>query len=103
MEVRVNRNGHSACLEISGKINESGAKILDNRYREMGGNADLKELVLDFKNVSEISRSGIGQLIIIYKEIAVSGGVVRIESASEEIHNLLTGLDFEKIMEISKK
>lgn len=102
MEIQVSRSDNQARFKISGEINESGAGVLNKYYQELEGRSSLKELVLNFKHVSYISSSGIGQLILFYKEMAMSGGAIRIEAASPEIHELLSDLDLGKIMEISK-
>lgn len=101
MQVTVNHEKDHACFVIKGDIDEQGADILDNRFRELDKKA-LRELVLDFKDVDYIGSSGIGQLILFYKELAITGIKLRIKNVASDIYDLLLEVDMHTVMTISK-
>ena len=101
MEIKVTHEDGRACFIISGDIDELGAETLERQFRELDKH-DVKELVVDLKNVAYIGSSAIGQLLLFYKEISLSGGTVRIENVSKELYALLLDLDINKLIQISR-
>jgi anti-anti-sigma factor len=90
-----------ARFTIEGDIDEKGAEILKQRFNELNL-AALKETVFDFKDVQHIGSSGIGKMLLFYKKLAVSGGIIRIVNASEAVYDLLLALKLDSVFEISK-
>ncbi len=100
MEVNVTQEGSSARFTLNGKIDESGAEELKARFLSLN-RAALKEVVFDFKGVSHIGSAGIGKLLLFYKELAVSGGNIRITNVSDAIRDLFRVLKLDTIFTIS--
>ena len=91
MECKVTREGDLVRFEINGEIDEIGAEALKSRFRELTVTS-LKEVVLDFKNVSHIGSAGIGKLLLFYKDLAINNGllkIVNVSSAIKELFNVL--------------
>lgn len=101
MEVIIDKKGSNARFTVKGDIDERGAEILKNRFQEMN-RLSVKQLVFDFKEVSYIGSSGIGKLLLFYKDLATSGGSIVVENVSEDIHELLMDLDLDTIITIKK-
>ncbi|MEZ4525248.1 MAG: STAS domain-containing protein [Desulfobacterales bacterium] len=100
MEVHVMQEGSSARFTLNGKIDEGGAEELKARFLGLNRTA-LKEVVFDFKAVTHIGSAGIGKLLLFYKELAISGGTIRILHASETIRDLFRVLKLDTIFTIS--
>ena len=101
MEVIITRDGNQARLEIKGDIDEPGAEDLKKRFRELKISL-LREVTFDFKEVSHIGSAGIGKLLLFYKDLALNGGKMGIENASETVYELFKVLKLDTIFSISK-
>ncbi len=101
MEIAVKQENGSARFEISGKIDETGAETLKQRFREIN-QPDLKNVVFDFRNVSHIGSAGIGKLLLFYKDLALKGGQLKIQNASQTVYELFTVLKLDTIFSISR-
>ncbi len=101
MEITVNREKDHTCFVIKGELDEEGANILDKCFRELD-KSSLDQLVLDFKEVDYIGSSGIGELILLYKEVATSGAEMRIKNVVKDIYDLLLEVNIDTVMAISK-
>ncbi|MGE0086649.1 MAG: STAS domain-containing protein [Desulfococcaceae bacterium] len=99
MNVTVSQQGTLVRMVLDGDIDEHGAETMNTRFQELGKES-FSELVLDFRKVKYIGSSGIGQLILFYKETAPLGKKVRIENVSKEIYDLLLDLDINKVISI---
>jgi len=100
MDVQVTQEGSNARFTLNGKIDESGAEELKARFLGLNRTA-LKEVVFDFKGVSHIGSAGIGKLLLFYKELAISGGSIRIINISDSIRDLFRVLKLDTIFTIS--
>ena len=101
MDLTLTQEGTRARITINGKIDESGAEELKARFQTLN-KASINEVVFDFKNVSHIGSAGIGKLLLFYKDLAVSGGSIRIESVSENICEMFRVLKLDTIFSISR-
>ncbi len=101
MEILVDKKGTQTRFTVKGEIDERGAEILKNRFQEIN-RSSMKQLIFDFKDVNYIGRSGIGKLLLFYKDLAPSGGSILIENVSDEIYELLMDLDLNTIITITK-
>ncbi len=102
MNVKVEQQGSFVRMVLDGDIDEKGADMLNKQFRDIKKES-LSELCLDFRKVNYIGSSGIGQLILFYKEMAPVRGKVKIENVSKEIYELLLDLDINKVIDIQKK
>jgi len=101
MKIKVTHENGIARFAISGDIDEIGSETLERQFHELDKNA-VKELIMDLGDVHYIGSSAIGQLLLFYKEISLSGGVMRIEKVSKELYALLLDLDINKLIQISR-
>lgn len=82
-------------------MDERGAEAHKRRFRELQGSS-LTEAVFDFSKVNVIGSAGIGKLLLFYKDLALKGGTIRIENASETIYDTLRVVKLDTIFNISK-
>lgn len=100
MEITVSRNENSGRVEIRGDVDEKGAEALKAKLREL---AALKEVTIDMADVAYIGSSGIGKLLLFYKNIAMQGGKVFLVNVQNDILQLFHELKLETIFTISGK
>ena len=81
-------------------IDEHGAEALKSRFRDLTV-ASLKEVVLDFKNVSHIGSAGIGKLLLFYKDLAVNDGILRVVNVSSSINELFRMLKLNTVFSVT--
>jgi len=106
METLINQDGKRVSFLINfesgkGNIDERCAEELKKRFREMNVSS-VKEVVFDFRNVNHIGSAGIGKLLLFYKDMALNGGKIRIENASETVYELFNVLKLDTIFTVSK-
>ena len=102
VEVKVNKSGETARVELQGQVDERGAEMIKEKTGELDLTV-LKEVVFDFKDVDRIGSAGIGQLLLLYKNLAVNGGRMRVENVSNALYELFRGLKLDTLFTISKK
>ncbi len=101
MEINVTQNDNRARFELKGNIDERGAEDLKRHFRSLDVSS-LKEAVFDFAGVTHIGSAGIGKLLLFYKDLAVTGGKIRIENTSGTVFELFTVLKLNTIFSITK-
>jgi len=96
------KSGNILSLKIMGRIGEAEADTLKIRFRENKLD-NIDEVIIDMAEVSHLGSSGIGKLILIYKDVSLKNGTLRIINAPEHIFKLLKSLKFDQIFSISNK
>ncbi len=102
MDIRTETDDRGIVLHIDGNLDERGAEAL---RRKMSGIYQGKAggLVLDFSGVSYIGSSGIGVLILAYKQLSKKNTELVIKGLSQDIYELMKSLDLHKLMALEKK
>lgn len=101
MEISVSREGDTVRFDLGGVIDERGAEEIKRHFGAVS-TSSLKEVVFDFKRVRYIGSAGIGKLLLLYKDLAIRGGSMRIENASTTVFDLLRVLKLDSLFTISK-
>jgi len=101
MNIDVTRHGQTLQLTIQGNIGESEAETLKQRFRENRLD-DIKEVILDMAQVKHIGSSGLGKLILIYKDITLKSGKLKLINVLPSIYEELRTIKFDQIFSISK-
>jgi anti-sigma B factor antagonist len=101
MEIKVARNDQTTQYTVQGSIDETGAEEIKRCYRENNDPA-VKEVVFDIGGVNHIGSAGIGKLMLIYKEMALRGGHLKVVQASEPVYDLLATVKLDTIFSISR-
>ncbi len=99
MNIKVTKEKEISTLYLSGSVDIPGAENLKktlNQFLEDGS----KEVVVDFKDVNFIGSSGIGKLLLFYKNFTARGGKVRIVSLNDEIVALFKAIKLDKLFNI---
>ncbi len=101
MEISVAYEGECVRFTVKGKIGDQGAEVLMSRFFELD-RSFLREVVFDFRAVSNIGSKGIGKLLLFYKHLAASGADMRVENVSDTLYDLFSVLKLDTLFPISK-
>ncbi|MCK4761595.1 MAG: STAS domain-containing protein [Candidatus Aminicenantes bacterium] len=99
MNIKETKEGSKIIMFLSGSIDIPGAESLKKALNVVvdGG---AKEVVFDFKEVNFIGSSGIGKLLIFYKNFTAKGGQIYIENLNKEIKALFRAIKLDKLFNI---
>lgn len=92
--------GETALFTLSGTIDEEGAAALKQQFNTLP-HSQIKELVIDLAEVSHIGSSGIGKLLLFYKNIAARKGTIRLVRVPRPIHDLFMELRLDTLFSMS--
>ena len=96
MEITEKLEDGSVTLTLSGQIDEQGADKLKEKFTTLKKNKPGKVL-LNFTNVSHIGSSGIGKLLLLYKDVSIYGGKITITGLSLELHTMFVNLKLDTV------
>ncbi|HLZ20111.1 MAG TPA: STAS domain-containing protein [Smithellaceae bacterium] len=100
MDIKVSQTGDSGRLEIFGDIDEKGAEAFKARLQEL---KTAKKVEIDFSHVGYIGSSGIGKLLLFYKNVTLEGGKVTVSNLSSDLYSLFRELKLDTIFTITQK
>lgn len=101
MELDMTLTGNSAIITIKGHVDEQGAEEMNEKLSVLDLKA-LSEIVFDFKEVRRIGSAGIGQLLLVYKNLSSSGGSMTVKNLSHTMYELFQGLKLDTLFQISR-
>lgn len=100
MDLNLTEGQSQIRLTVSGAIDEAGAEKLAVVFKQLASR-NAREIVLDFGDVSHIGSAGMGQLLLLYKNVAVKGGEVRIEKSTPTVRELLRIVKIDDLITLS--
>ena len=92
--------GETVSFTLSGTIDEEGAAALKQQFNTLP-HSQIKELVIDLAGVSHIGSSGIGKLLLFYKNMAAHNGTLRLTRVPQPIYDLFTELRLDTLFSMS--
>ncbi len=99
MNLKVEKNDTKATVFISGNIDIPGAEDLKKTLAGLT-EENLTNVVIDFTGVTFIGSSGIGKLLLFYKNFTAKGGALSIINLSDEIIALFKAIKLDKLFNI---
>lgn len=99
MEVKITKETDRTVLVLSGSIDIEGAEMLKKSFNQLLAEP-LKNVDIDFKNVSFIGSSGIGKLLLFYKNFTAAGGKIRIINLNADLLALFKAIRLDKLFNI---
>lgn len=96
MTVELNFNNNVASMKIDGILNSENAHILQEKLSEvLKSEAILLELDLfDCKNISS---TGIGKILLFYKDFISKGGEIEVVRSSNSVYELFSMLKLNQL------
>lgn len=99
MTIRTEQIGSTLVVKLSGELDQSCAgKIREDIDRELKC-IPIKNLILDFADVSFMDSSGIGVILGRYKEVKLRGGKIMIIRIQPQVDRILELSGLKKIIE----
>ena len=102
MEVQTTRTDHQVIHAIVGDIDETGAEKLEEIFLIDRRNPN-KKVIIDLNQVGHIGSAGMGQLLILYKDLALKGVTLEVHNVSAQIHELLRIVNLDSLFQIQRK
>ncbi len=100
MEISLNFEANVAKMKIEGSMTSENAHVFQDKLKEVL-DSDAKMLELDFSACRNISSSGIGKLLIFYKEFLNKDGEIEIVKSSPSIYELFMTIKLNQLFTIN--
>lgn len=88
MDIKCYKRGNILIVDIIGDIDHHTAEFIKNEIERNILILNIKDIVLNFKNVSFMDSSGIGVIIGRYKIISAMGGELFVAEVSNDIDRI---------------
>lgn len=99
MNIKVTKEDTKSTVFLSGSIDIPGAENLKRTFSEII-DSETKVVTVDFKEVNFIGSSGIGKLLIFYKNFTAKGGKIHIVNLNKEITALFRAIKLDQLFAI---
>lgn len=99
MHVKITVDGKKTHMGVSGSIDIPGAERLKKSLTQVL-DSDAEEVTIDFEEVNFIGSSGIGKLLLFYKNFTSKGGRISIINLNKEITMLFKAIKLDKLFNI---
>ena len=100
MEIMLSFDGKKALMKIEGTVTSDNAYVFKDKLGEVL-DSDAVLLELDLSTCRNISSSGIGKLLIFYKEFMSRDGRIEITKSSPIVYELLTTIKLDQLFTIN--
>ena len=100
MNVKISSEAEKTVVYLSGSIDIPGAESLKKSLTQILEDDTEKEASIDFEGVNFIGSSGIGKLLLFYKNFTSKGGKVQIVNLNKEITALFKAIKLDKLFNI---
>lgn len=101
MNTQIARNGQLTTITIQGDIDETGAEDIKRIFRDVGS-SNAQQVSIDLKGVSHIGSSGIGKLLVFYKDLAIRGGALSLIHVPPAIALLMREMKLDTLFSITE-
>jgi anti-anti-sigma factor len=88
MELKDSRQGEVVVVEISGEIDSRSAHELEQKLVDLLGEG-MRFLVLDFRQVDQLTSAGLRVMVMVANRLAGSGGKLALASPSAHVSQVL--------------
>ncbi len=99
MNVNISNQDNKTIISISGNIDIPASEELKKIFSKIV-DTGVKNVEIDFKGVEFIGSSGLGKLLMFYKNLSSKGGNVKIVNMNEDIKILFKAIKLDKIFSI---
>ena len=99
MDVKMTVESNETLMAVSGSVDIPGAERLKKSLTKVL-ESESKEITIDFEEVNFIGSSGIGKLLLFYKNFTAKGGRIKIINLNKEITMLFKAIKLDKLFNI---
>lgn len=100
MNIKISKEAEKSVVHLSGSIDIPGAETLKKSLTQILEDEATNEVSIDFAGVNFIGSSGIGKLLLFYKNFTSRGGKVQIINLNKEITALFKAIKLDKLFNI---
>ena len=99
MEIKVEEGKNKITIKLIGDIFvEQGENLMNTFNKILEKNPEL--VVIDMKDLKSITSSGIGKIVLLYKELSKKGGKIKITGVNDTISQIFKIVKLDKLVEI---
>lgn len=102
MQIEASQNEDKVHITLEGVVDEKGAEELKARINQLPL-AGIREVEIDCGKVKHIGSSGIGKLLLLYKNLASHGGSMRVVNLSGPLFELFSELKMDTLFTITRQ
>jgi anti-sigma B factor antagonist len=99
MEIDVSQKGDRTKVTLIGDIYVEQGDELSKVFNTIA-EKNPKEVVIDLTGLNSITSSGIGKIVLLYKELNKKSGTVRITGVNKTIMEIFKVVKLDKLVEI---
>jgi anti-anti-sigma factor len=100
MDIQVESRDKRRIVRITGKITFENCPALQDSLDSIIADVDIKEIVVDFKNVPFIDSSGVGEVLRLFKRMKENGGQIVLMNPNKKLLDLFLMYRFDRFMRI---
>jgi anti-anti-sigma factor len=100
MTIKVAKEGERTTVFLSGTIDIPAGESLKSTLSDIGGDAKVAEIIVDFKQVDSIGSSAIGALLLSHKEFTTRGLKFQLVNVNKDIKSLFKIIKLDKIFKV---
>lgn len=102
MTITTVNEAERSIITVEGAIDEKGAEALKNAFGQLQ-NSPPPIVVLNLSGVSQIGSSGIGKILLFYKNLAIKRSRLEVTGLSPLLFELFHELKLDSLFTISKR
>ncbi|MDD3049523.1 MAG: STAS domain-containing protein [Candidatus Cloacimonetes bacterium] len=100
MEIELKFFNEKAIMKIDGIVTSENAYVLQNKFNEVL-ESQVKRLEIDLSACRNISSTGIGKILLFYKDFINKKGELEVVKSSQSIYELLTTIKLNQLFTIN--
>ena len=100
MNIELSINGKVAKMRIEGILNSENAYLLQEKLTEVL-NSEATLLELDLLDCRNISSTGIGKILLFYKDFITKGGEIEVVRSSNSVYELFSMLKLNQLFTVN--
>ncbi len=101
MEITTDTQGQILTIQVKGRVDEKGAEALKTSFGSLSLSG-INEVQLDCRSLIYIGSSGIGKVLLFYKNLGVQQIRLRVTNVSPGIYDLFQELKLDTVFTIEK-
>ncbi len=101
MEFKYGQSNGTLNISIIGAVDNENAEELKHQFQSLM-EKEFSEAIFDFTYVPFITSSGIGKLLIFYKNVVARGKKMRIKGINENLLELFKSIKLDQLFPIEK-
>ncbi|HNZ88277.1 MAG TPA: STAS domain-containing protein [Candidatus Cloacimonas acidaminovorans] len=100
MNIELSLDGKVAKMKIDGILNSENAYLLQEKLTEVL-NSEATLLELDLLDCRNISSTGIGKILLFYKDFITKGGEIEVVRSSNSVYELFSMLKLNQLFTVN--